>query len=301
MSVRGYVDPNFPSPGGPNDSDIIIFGYRPSLVFPIIAIVTFAILALVHTYQAARYRTKFFSMVILASIFEIVGYIFRIEAHGNPYDVRWFVVSYFMLVVSPVLYSAAIYACLSSLVRGRWILATFVTLDVLTTVMQIAGAAGIGASESHRKDPTSFNNILIAGLAIQTFSILAFIGVLSVYIHSVRRGRHSSSSSHSILEEDGPRRTGPFAFGQKDKVASTGQLLALLGATLLVFARTVFRLGEAADGVLGPASSNEILFAMLDYFPIIIAVALLSIGHPGRYRSTDSVVMQQNGATITEK
>lgn len=266
MSGQGYVIPGFPSPLGPNDARIVIYGYRPSLVFAIIAMISFAIAGLLHTWQAQKYKTKFFSMVILACIFEIVGYVFRALSHVHPYDVRFFVVQYFFLVVSPVLYSASIYACLSVLVRGKAILITFVTLDVVTTIIQIAGAAGIGSSESNQQDPTSFNNVLIGGLAVQTFSFLVFLLLLLLYIRSVWQQKQPAS-----------------IFGTTNKIASRQQLVFLLLAAILVFARTVFRLGEAADGVLGPASSNEVLFAMLDYFPIILAVISLSIAHPGRY------------------
>lgn len=268
-SGRGYIDPNFPSPGGPNDAGIIIFGYRPNLVFPAVAIATYALLAIIHLVLAIRYRIKFWSMVILACLLEIVGYAFRILAHSDPYDVRWFVVQYFMIVVSPVLYSASIYLCLSQLIRGRWILATFITSDVVTTVMQIAGAAGIGAAESNAEDPKKFNDILIAGLAVQTFSTIVFLVILIVYLFSHRGEQGDCRSTR---------------FQTTSKYASTSSLLCLFAAAFLIFARTVFRLGEAADGVLGPASSNEILFALLDYFPITLAVIALIFAHPGRYR-----------------
>jgi hypothetical protein len=44
-------------------------------------------------------------------------------------------------------------------------------------VIQIVGAALTGVAESNRKDPTTPNNILLAGLAFQAFSFLLFVGL----------------------------------------------------------------------------------------------------------------------------
>lgn len=263
-STRGYVIPGFPSPGRPDDAGIVIFGYRPSLAFAIVAIVTFSILAIVHTLLAARYKVRWWAMVILGSVFEVVGYVMRAFAYYYPYRVVYFVVQYFFLVVSPVLFSASIYACLSILTPGRWILATFVTLDVITTIIQIAGAAGIGSAESNQQNPTKFNNVLIGGLAVQLFSSLVFLIIFILFL---------AGWAASVR----------FQFPTTDREANTRQLFILFAATLLILTRTTFRLAEAADGVLGPATSSQPLFAMLDYFPVFLALTLLAFGHPGGY------------------
>ena len=44
MSGRGYVDPNFPNPGHPNDTDIIIYGYTPSLALACTAAAFFGVM-----------------------------------------------------------------------------------------------------------------------------------------------------------------------------------------------------------------------------------------------------------------
>lgn len=47
---------------------------------------------------------------------------------------------------------------------------TFLACDIVTTIIQIAGAASIGAAESNGKSPKTANDVLIAGLAIQVQS-----------------------------------------------------------------------------------------------------------------------------------
>ena len=254
----------------------MIFGYRPELGFAATALATFAVALVLHTALLLRYkRARYFILLVIGCVLEIIGYVFRVRAYTSPYAVINFVIQYTFLVVAPVLFSAAIYAALSSLIQGRWVVWVFVVLDVVTTIIQIAGAAGIGVSESNSGDPSKFNDILIAGLAIQTLSFILFLVVLVTFIRLDR----------DVVESRGWRRR----FSPGESQATRLQIYLLLAAALLVFARTVFRLGEAADGVYGPASSNEILFAMLDYLPVILAVFLLAIGYPGRYSLREAV------------
>jgi hypothetical protein len=49
---------------------------------------------------------------------ELGGYVARIYAHYHPFLVSAFVAQYFLIVVAPVLFSAAIYLTLTLVVRG---------------------------------------------------------------------------------------------------------------------------------------------------------------------------------------
>lgn len=93
---------------------------------------------------------------------------------------------------APVLFSAALYLSLQYALRAspgnfhllppfirRAFVPFFITVDVITTIIQIAGAALIGTSESDRTrnggrnskiTPEQANDILLAGLALQVSS-----------------------------------------------------------------------------------------------------------------------------------
>lgn len=210
---------------------------------------------------------------------EVVGYAFRsLSSRKDPYRVTFFVVQYFLIVTAPVLISASIYVCLTKIIawaeqegldlerspflRKKRILWTFITIDVLSTIMQVTGAAMIGSAESNRKDPTTANNILLAGLAIQTFAFLVFLLLLSVVI--------------SKIEGDGTMK-------EKLKRTKSPLLIVLVLASLLVFIRTIFRLAETAQGVFGNLSSHEAYFGGLEFAPVIVAVGLLAVWFPGRW------------------
>ena len=198
---------------------------------------------------------------------EVVGYVFRIlSSQEDPYSVTWFVLQYFLIVVAPVFFSAGIYTIVSVLINtyGRQyspippkvVLGVFITCDVAATIIQIAGAALVGIAYSNRKDPTTPNNILLAGLAFQVFSFAIFLATL---FWTLRKARKSPANvSHSFLA-------------------------ALVVATLAVYLRTCFRLAETAEGLMQYLSTHEAFFGCLEFAPIAVAVYLFTYWHPGRW------------------
>jgi len=193
-----------------------------------------------------------------------------------------FVLQYFFIVCAPVAFTAAIYACLYKMARWastttlsgigakwqrpRWILWIFIVADVVTTGLQVAGAALIGVAESNNKDSSNANNILLAGLAVQTFSFLGYFVVFGFFLREI-------SCNRSL------RLTKSF----KIFVA------ALLVASVLILVRTVFRLAETAEGVYGYLSTHEAYFGALEFAPVVIASLVLAVFHPGRLLSPEKL------------
>lgn len=266
----------------------------------------FAISTVVHLFQVSRYRVWTFALITLACLLETVGYIFRtLSSRNDPYNVIWFVVQYFLIVVAPVFISAGIYFSINRLIawaatigfneasegtKRRWwlspklILWGFITADVLTTIMQIAGAALVGSSESNGKNPNTGNNILLAGLAMQTVSFTIFLLVLLLFRISLGKDVNARSYSRS-----------------KDVF-----ILAVAVASLLVYLRTVFRLAETAQGLFGSVSTNEKFFGTLEFAPVMLAIWILAVWHPGRWLAQGSQVLpspplQEDGLATREK
>lgn len=169
-------------------------------------------------------------------------------------------------MVAPVFFSASIYTILTFLINAvgrqysplppRGVLLIFIISDVVATIVQIAGAASIGKAESNRKDPTTANNILLAGLAFQVFSFLVFIILLTIFLYRVRK-----VSAATMM---------PFT-------------MALCAATLLVYLRTCFRLAETAEGLQRSLSTHEVYFGCLEFAPIVVAVYIFNVWHPGKW------------------
>ena len=182
-------------------------------------------------------------------------------------------VQYFFIVVAPVFFSAGIYTILTDLIgvlahvenrgwraRRKGILGVFIAADVLATGVQIAGAALIGVSESNRKDPSTANNILLAGLAFQVFTFALYLYLFGLFVFNHRKA--ALSTGLNGLSE--------FT-------------IAVSAASLLIYLRTVFRLAETSQGVGGYASSHEGQFGGLEFAPVVLAVGVLGWWHPGKW------------------
>ena len=212
---------------------------------------------------------------------EVLGYVFRsLSSHKDPYRIGYFVAEYFLIVTAPVLISASIYVCLTHIItwtessgldlgsnpflRRKFILWTFITVDALTTIMQVTGAGMIGSATSKQKDPKTANNVLLAGLAIQSFAFLIFLVLLAVVLSSIFQDKRLVRKLHKYRS--------PF-------------IAVLAIASILVFIRTVFRLVETSQGVFGYLSTHEAFFGGLEFAPVVVAVWLLAIWHPGRWPS----------------
>lgn len=68
-SAQGYIDPNWPPPGGDGDATIIIYGYTPNFALCVLALVLFFILGLAHGWQLFKYRTWYFSTMMVGIVF----------------------------------------------------------------------------------------------------------------------------------------------------------------------------------------------------------------------------------------
>ncbi len=143
-----------------------------------------------------------------------------------------------------------------SLLPPKLILWIFITSDAIATITQITGAALIGVRQTKRQDPTSANYILLGGLAYQVFAIGIFIILTGVFIVRARKQIKASGLTTFIV--------------------------AFVTATLLIYLRTVFRLAETAEGLGGDLSTKEVYFGTLEFAPVVLAVLLFTIWHPGR-------------------
>lgn len=245
---------------------MIIYGYTPSIAVAAFAAAWFFLHFVFHTVRTIRIRSWWWIPFSVGLVFEVIGYIARsLSAKKNPYDLIYFILNYFFIVVAPVFLAAGIYTILSALIPrvGRkysflppkLILAFFITSDAISTIVQIAGASLIGVKSSRREDPTTANNILLGGLAYQVFVMTIFVILLASFLIRARRP----------LKEQG---LGIFC-------------IALSVSTLMIYLRTIFRLAETSQGLMGELQSNEVYFACLEFAPVALLVLLLAIWHPG--------------------
>lgn len=254
-----------------------IYGYAPSLGVTIFLIVIFAILTIGHTVVGFKYRTWTFVVAMaLGSMLEAIGYGGRVLLHEDAYNDPGFKLQIVLLTFAPAFYAAGVYLMLKHLVitygaefsrlRPQRYTQIFISCDVLSLILQGLGGGLASAGDDGDSVLEAGNNIMIAGLAFQVFTLAVFALLCVEYFFSVWRNRDNLNSNTQQF-----RQTKRFrAF-----------LVALVLAWVTIFIRCVYRVVELAGGWGNPIMQDEIGFIVCDSLMCVIPGAVLLIFHPG--------------------
>jgi hypothetical protein len=107
---------------------------------------------------------------------------------------------------------------------------------------------------------------MVAGLAVQVFSLVTFIALCLEYAMRVRKHRGRLSLTHATLY---------------NSARFKGFLGALGAATVFLFIRAVFRVAELSGGFRGKLAQKQVLFMVLDGAMVLLACIILMVFHPG--------------------
>jgi hypothetical protein len=311
-----YTGPYNPDPK-PGEAGIVIYGYVPSLVLAVTAVVLFGLLLLAHVFLFFKYKTTrtFQFLLAFGCAMEIVGYGMRVASHGRPFVVMFFVLNYFMIVCvrahyisshsythilidhtpqAPVFFSAAIYLALAALIRlaprpkaiiplsPRALVTIFIILDVITIATQVAGAGLIGASESASANRRSFAVSPAQAnhilLAGLAVQSASFLVFMAILAKYLASTRRSDKTEKTDMTNETARHVTGHVTGHVTKLTRA----VLFWSALLIFLRTLFRLSETAQGVFGSLSINEDYFLGLEFVPVVVALALWVLRPLGR-------------------
>jgi hypothetical protein len=254
-----------------------LYGYRPSIGWNGFFAGFFGFCAIIHIILGLRYRTwSVMTAMTLGCLGEAIGYVGRIIMWDNPFDQVGFQIQICCLIISPAFFSAAIYLTLKHIVlsfgRGwsrlppNWFTSLFIGCDLLSLIMQGVGG-GIAATADFGSDMQDIGtDLMIAGVVWQVVCLSFFGYLLGEY--AVRTYRHRSeiqSQAEQLL------RTVKFRF-------FVGSIIA---AYITILARCAYRIPELTDGWGSELMRQEIEFIVLEGVMIAIAVAAMTIAHPG--------------------
>lgn len=180
------------------------------------------------------------------------------------------------LTIGPAFLAASIYLCLGRLVQvygenisrfsSRFYTFTFIACDFISLLLQAVGGA-LAATES-KTNPTDVGvNVMIAGLAFQVVSLALFMLLGLEFVYRAVKAREANFNfEFFILRRRKMFRLLPYA-------------LAL--ATVTIFIRCAFRVAELQDGFSGHLANDEPIFMGFEGPMIIVAVAAMTLVHPG--------------------
>lgn len=231
------------------------YGYTPSLAAGIVFNVLFLAFAALNLFRSIRYKAWPSYMLTICAIGELIGWIGRTWSSRCPYNSQAFPTQEISLVISPVFLAATLYLDLGifikivgnefSLIKREWYMRIFLSSDIISLLVQAAGA-GIATSEinSDGGDTSNGVHIVVAGLAFQCASMSAFIVCFT----------------HFAIKSRGYRAPRNDAF-----IATTAF------AVLAVYIRCIYRTVQLAQGFGGDLSVHEGYFIALDAVMIVLA------------------------------
>ncbi|KAJ5399886.1 hypothetical protein N7465_010375 [Penicillium sp. CMV-2018d] len=245
------------------------YDYIPSIPAAVVFIVLFGISTLVHCWQMFRGRTWFFIAFIFGGIFEVIGYIARVVSSKQypNYTIPPLGVQAVLILVAPSLLAASIYMELGRImiitggedlspIRRSWLTKIFVVGDVISFLVQAAGAAMLVKANT----AANGGNVIKVGLIIQ----IVFFGVFII----------TSIIFHVKLEKNGSRVL------QQRAVPWKKHQTVLYVSSLLIFVRSIFRYIEYNEGSSGTLLQQESWTYIFDAALMLLVMVAFNVIHP---------------------
>lgn len=250
------------------------YGYKPNLWLPILFAGLYGASAFTHVGQIAMTKHWWLLFLVFACLAEAGGNGVRVYGHFQPDAVNPYMAQQIILVITPAFFAAIHYALLGriielfgsqytlSQIKPRAITPIFVLLDLASLGIQGAGSGLAAVAEIDSKDTVPGGNIVVIGLCVQLVAYLCFNLLLITFFVKAAASPHTSKN-----------------------IWWTARFKWFLGAfflsSVLVFCRSAFRTIEMIFGWIGPVSTVEWYYYAFDCAPVLAAVVLLNLFHPG--------------------
>lgn len=266
--------------------------YDPSIPLAIVGATVFTLISAFSIYQYLRHRSWFFWAAIIGVVMLTVGHMCRLASALDENEDLPFLISWIMILCAPSFLAAACYTAFSRVVWfscpthalhfkalwcfPRWITPTFVVLDLLSFLIQLAGATQISRQYDHDASPSrSIESserkvlpgrvILVLGLVLQMLCFVSFSIISVRYFYISRHWR---------------------AFDLGDLKLWRKLSYTINVSSILIALRAVYRTMEIPHDRnygLKYLQSHEWCFWVFDALPILTVLLVFAVWHPGRY------------------
>ncbi|EQB56579.1 RTA1 domain-containing protein [Colletotrichum gloeosporioides Cg-14] len=281
--ANGYVPPG---------SCGALWNYYPSFAAAIAFAVVFGVLTAVHIWQTARYKKRWCWVIIMASIWETLAFIFRSISTRYQQNNGIYLVFQIFVLLAPLWVNAFAYMTLGRMIHffhpsrsllrlpATFFAALFVALDVVSFIIQLVGGSMAGPTAPPEEQMRAIH-IYMGGIGLQEVFILAFVGLAYVFQRNMRRAE----------KLDGRQKQGwrPLVWA----------LYFSLGS---ITVRIVYRLVEfsSGHGMDNQLITREGYFYGLEAVPMVLAIAVFNVVHPGAIMDGPGAEMPGLVATIKE-
>jgi hypothetical protein len=201
---------------------------------------------------------------------EAAGYYGRAWAHDNIRNGTPYLIQMMLILGSAPLLAATVYMTLGRLarnldaadyclIRSTWISKIYVIIDIASFGCQMAGSAA-QASGAEGAEQGVF--IVKIGLGIQLAAFGLFL-IMAVVLH-IRL------------------RSGPTAVSERPHVRWEKHMFALYAVSVLIIARSLFRLIEFTQGPDGQILKTEWMMYAFDASLLLASTLYFAVIHPGK-------------------
>ncbi|KAJ6017113.1 hypothetical protein N7451_000492 [Penicillium sp. IBT 35674x] len=235
-----------------------MWNFCPSVAAAYLFIVLFALTTISHTVQAILHRKFYCWVIAMSGTIQTLTYIFRVLSILNPASYANYAAWFVLILIAPLWTNAFVYMVMGRMVwnftddarilRMRpWQFGfIFVTLDIIAFIVQVYGAAQAAGNNVSYSTEMSGLHIYMAGVGVQQFFVLVFV-VYAISFHiKILRQRRSDARKAEIL-------------------------LYVLYACLALI-----------TGLNSNIPLHEAYQYCLDSLPMLLALVMLNIVHPGR-------------------
>ncbi|ORY84325.1 RTA1 like protein-domain-containing protein [Protomyces lactucae-debilis] len=277
--------------------------YQPSLPGAIASCIVSFALTVALSYQIRKYRTKYMIILAVGTAAESLGYVLRsLGASGRESSFPLYLLMQLFIVLAPLAFMAALYIIFGRLVRRvgqekalippAWYARLFVTCDILSFLIQGAGAGFIVSD--NRTTAMAGKNTLIGGLAFGLLSFASFC-VMAILLHLrvLKDKKHDAHFRPTGMHENWQTIWIPLYIGM-----------------VAILVRTIFRLVEFSLGWFGKVNSTEWYLYVFDMVAMAFTAIAFIVYFPARFgldQSLDGVrgdvemAASPTGGSVTEK
>lgn len=174
-------------------------------------------------------------------------------------------------------------------IRARRITLMFVLCDIFAFLVQATGGMMITPSASIQTQRNGLH-VYMGGIGVQLFFIVVFF-TLAIQFH--RLVKRENFHVHTLTDRPGEG-VGKHTY-RKSARQATKLVIVLYVALALIAYRNIYRLIEFSAGVQSSITTHEFYTYVFDSTPMLAAVALFSVFHPGRsLRGPNSDFSEEN-------
>ncbi|TGZ78915.1 hypothetical protein EX30DRAFT_124370 [Ascodesmis nigricans] len=253
-----------------------VWEYKPNLPAALVFCIFWFITVIIHFIQMIQHRKWYLSVLIMGSIWELIGFVLRVVSTYYPVEVKYYAPSMSFIVLAPVLIIAFYYMTVGRLILlflpekrvfripAHRITLLFLAGDIFSFLIQMVGTNLLVSSDPTASEFEMGQNILIAGLAVQTGVFLLFIILTIRFEHNYTRAFGSD-----LDFEEGRERWRKF-------------MRVINICCVCIVIRSIFRLAEFAMPYPGVLVRYEAPFYLLEAVPMLPCSYLFHWHHPAK-------------------